>query len=137
MLEELWETLSDIQIKIMPLRGHSEDIGSLAELILSEMGPGPDGCPRILSDGAKRKLLDYRWPGNLRQLRMVLEAAAARSGREPIAERHLPAEVRKPAEADEAGLARLGEVEKQHIERVLEALGGNRAKATRFGATFG
>ena len=132
MLEGLTEILSKIQVRIPPLRGHAEDIGSLAEFILSEMGPGPDGRPRILTEGARRKLLEYRWPGNLRQLRMVLEAAAARSGQQPIAERHLSEDVRTPgAEPADVGLASLREMEKQHVQRVLEATGGSRSKAEK------
>lgn len=129
--EELTKLLGGIQIQIPPLRGHAEDIGALAELILSEMGPGPDGRPRVLTEGAKRRLLSYQWPGNLREMRTVLEAAAARSGPQPIAGHHLPKDVQEPTEADEAGLATLEEVEIQHIGRVLDAVGGSRARAAK------
>lgn len=131
LLGELVRALADTQIHVPPLRGHCEDISSLSELVLSEMGPGPGGRPRKLTPTARRRLLDYRWGGNLRELRSVLEGAAARSGDQPITERHLPDELRRSEGTEETGLARLADVERQHIQRVLHAVGGRRANAAK------
>jgi len=131
-----WSSLAELfepaQLTIPPLRDDPRDVLALAELFLSSMGCTPDGSPRLLNERAKRALLDYPWPGNLRELRQVLESAAARAGNQQVTPRHLPEEL-----ADGGGtgpavlLPTLDEVQQRHIREVLQRLGGNRAKAAQ------
>ncbi|MFO1029808.1 MAG: FHA domain-containing protein [Planctomycetota bacterium] len=128
----LHELLEPHRIEVPPLRSDRRDVLALAELYLSEMGSNADGSPRLLTDRAKRLLADHSWPGNLRELRLVLESAAAQAGNHPIAPRHLP-----PGFGSEQGaqkstpIATLEELERQHILDVLQRTGGNRQKTAQ------
>ena len=134
MRQALAESLLGITVEVPPLRSEPAEIAPLAELILSEMGPAADGAPRSLTDSARRLLMEYSWPGNLRQLRRTLEFAAARAGSQPIAPRFLPPEVQTGTVGDSSPIPTLAELERQHILKVLEACGGNRREvAARLG----
>ncbi|MHC5064793.1 MAG: FHA domain-containing protein [Planctomycetota bacterium] len=119
-------------LMIPPLRSSTEDIFALAEQFLNEMGPGTSGAPRTLTEGAKLALGNYHWPGNVNELRQVLETSATRAGQQPIAPRHLPRMVASPeSDPRQPNISPLNEVEKRHITAVLEAAQGNRAKAAQ------
>lgn len=115
-------------LHIPPLRDDPRDILVQSELLLAELGPDTNGAPRALSDRAKNRLAAFPWPGNLRQLRQVLEQAAARAGTEPIQPRHLPAAIRDATEGDVVRVASLEDMERRHIRDVLARTGGNRSK---------
>ncbi len=118
-------------VLVPPLRNDARDVLALAELFLSELGANPDGSPRLLTERAKRLLTAHAWPGNTRELRLVVEAAAAAAGGQPIAPRHLPAELGgDPADAPQ-GLPTLEDVEREHIRLVMQRTGGVRARAAQ------
>jgi DNA-binding NtrC family response regulator len=105
---------------------------TLAELILTDLGPNPDGTPRLLTERAKKDLAAYGWPENVRELRRVLETAASRAGRAQIAPRHLPEYLSDPhQETPLPDLLTLEQLEARHISDVLQRVGGNRAKAAQ------
>jgi two-component system response regulator HydG len=115
---------------VPPLRSYPQDVPRLCEVILDDAGPTASGVPRRLTEAAERALTAYHWPGNIRQLCRVVEAAAARAGDQPIAVDHLPAEVREPT-ASAIPVPTLREVEREHILRVLALCGDNKTKAAR------
>lgn len=128
----LYEWLEPHRIDVPPLRSDRRDVLSLAELYLSEMGSNPDGSPRLLTDRAKRLLADHSWPGNLRELRLVLESATAQAGNHPIAPRHLPPGFGSGTDTPESTpIATLEELERQHILDVLQRTGGNRQRTAQ------
>ncbi len=117
-------------IAVPPLRSNPRDILALAELFLSELGTRPDGSPRLLTERAKRVLVTYAWPGNVRELRLILESAAAQANDQPIAPRHLPIALAAEAgAADKPDIPTLEQMERTHIQDVMERTGGNRSKA--------
>ena len=126
----LAERLRLQQVAIPPLRSDGRDVLALAELMLSEMGTGPDGSPRLMTERTKRLLVAYSWPGNVRELRLVLEAAAAQAGNQPISPRHLPPAIgADPGTGTNGDLPTLEELERQHITEVMQRTGGNRTRA--------
>lgn len=72
--EDLYFRLQVIHIPVPPLREHPEDIPALVEFFLDKLAVE---CRRQvkLTEGALRRLQAYSWPGNVRQLRSVLESA--------------------------------------------------------------
>jgi transcriptional regulator with GAF, ATPase, and Fis domain len=68
---DLFYRLGVLPIRVPPLRERSGDIPLLAVHFLSQLGKQG----RTLSDGAREKLLAYSWPGNIRELRSVMERA--------------------------------------------------------------
>ncbi len=124
--------LAHQRIHVPPLRGHARDVLTLAELFLSELGTCPDGSPRLLTERTKRLLITYAWPGNIRELRLVLEAAAAQAGNQPIAPRHLPPVFASDASAPSTPeVPTLEQLERQHIVDVMQRTGGNRARTAQ------
>lgn len=68
--EDLYYRLSVIQVEVPPLRERHEDIPLLIDRILRDLFPQ---SPFKLTDNARHRLIHYLWPGNVRQLRNVLE----------------------------------------------------------------
>ncbi len=71
--EDLYHRLSTFPIRLPPLRDRREDIALLAESLLARVAPGR---PLGLSDAALQRLQAHAFPGNVRELRNVLERAA-------------------------------------------------------------
>ena len=133
--EDLYYRLSVMPINLPPLRARSrEDLLELIARLVEELRPSLAEAPTDLEDEVLERLLKYAWPGNIRELRNVLERAMimARGG-ERVALTHLPSEVR---EASGSGVDHhiprtLSEVERIHIDRTLRAHNANRTRAAR------
>ncbi|HWR11915.1 MAG TPA: sigma 54-interacting transcriptional regulator [Rectinemataceae bacterium] len=69
--EDLFYRISDLPIRIPPLREHIEDVVDLAQHFCLQAGKGY--CE--ISAPALGKLMDYRWPGNVRELKSVINRA--------------------------------------------------------------
>jgi Nif-specific regulatory protein len=73
--EDLYYRLSVFELHIPPLRDRGDDVGRLIDFFLDHYRR-ERGRPTLqLGDAARAKLLAYRWPGNVRQLRNVLDSA--------------------------------------------------------------
>jgi transcriptional regulator with PAS, ATPase and Fis domain len=92
-----------------------------------------DGPPEIGAESLER-LLGYGWPGNVREMRNVLERALILGrGQSVVGVEHLPGEFRArpgPGDRRHTPLA-LEELERQHIERTLRHHGGNRTRSAQ------
>ena len=133
--EDLYYRLSVMPITLPPLRARArEDLIELIAAMLDELAPQLGDAPTKVSDAALERLLRYAWPGNIRELRNVLERAMIMGrGASEILPMHLPVEVR-----DSSGAAveqyvpkSLEEVERVHMDRTLRAHGGNRTRAAK------
>ena len=115
-----------------PLRERREDILPLARLFLSRNNRKYD-LERVLTPEMERGLLEYPWPGNIRELRNVIERYAI-SGRMDIAPPAMEAvaESSEPAEEPREGLPlhqACAEFEQAYIRRAMEDCGGSVSKA--------
>jgi NtrC-family two-component system response regulator AlgB len=121
--EDLFYRIKVIQIDLPPLRERRDDLIELAERFLTELrrehaqGAGPIG----FTAEAQAAMLQYQWPGNIRELRNVVERAIILCPSERIGIEHLPADFTTPATApallgDPIPLDKLEEI---HIRRVL------------------
>jgi transcriptional regulator with PAS, ATPase and Fis domain len=91
----------------------------------------PDG-PASLSGEVLERLLAYPWPGNVREMRNVLERALILGRGQPtVSVEHLPGEFRaRPGVGDRRHTPlSLEDLERQHIERTLKHHAGNRTRA--------
>jgi two-component system response regulator HydG len=87
--EDLYYRLSVFELYIPPLRDREEDIGLLVDFFLTYFRR-ERGRPQLkLSDAARAKLLAYRWPGNVRQLRNVIDSAVVLADEDEIMPRDL------------------------------------------------
>src|SRR5262245_50619545 len=81
---DLYYRLSVFPIELPPLRNRLEDIGLLAAHFL-DLAAGRLNCPKLpLTDQAVERLTAYDWPGNIRELRNVIERAVILSQRGPL-----------------------------------------------------
>jgi two-component system response regulator AtoC len=133
--EDLFYRLSVFPLVVPPLRKRSrEDVLELAHRSLGELGQRHRGSPTGLSPKAAELLCAYAWPGNVRELRNALERALVlATGHPRIEPDHLPPCL-KAVRAARAGredpnIIPWDEIERQHIERTLFLLGGNRSAA--------
>lgn len=133
--EDLYYRLSVMPIYLPPLRARArEDLVELVGRLLDELRPNLPDSPTRVDDAALDRLLKYSWPGNIREMRNVLERAMIIArGSEQVSTMHLPPEVR---DASGAGVEHhvprtLAEVERAHIERTLRAHAENRTRAAR------
>jgi two-component system response regulator AtoC len=124
---DLFASLGQVSITLPPLRERAVDIAILAQAFVREFG-GARG-PSLASE-ALDALQGYSWPGNLRELRNVLERAVLLAGG-GIIHAHdlpLPMDVRTASTADDAPLS-LQEVERRHIAAVLQRTNWHQGKA--------
>ncbi len=138
--EDLYYRLNVLQIALPPLRSRPEDILPLAEFFLARRtAPGPAGAGRKVtsfSQAAIKALVAYHWPGNVRELENVVERAVALCETESIGTDDLPQQVKERRSSDflAGALARgltLADLEREYIERVLAAEGGNKTRAAQ------
>ncbi|MDF2772070.1 MAG: two component, sigma54 specific, transcriptional regulator, Fis family [Geminicoccaceae bacterium] len=133
--EDLYYRLSVMPVYLPPLRARSrEDVVELIGRIVDELRPHLPAAPHAVTDAALERLLRHAWPGNIRELRNVLERAMiVGRGAERIEPQHLPTEVREPSgQVMEPHIPRtLEEVERVHIERTLRMNKANRTHAAR------
>lgn len=143
--EDLFYRLNTITIRLSPLRERKDDIPLLVEHLLTK------SCARVnkqvhgVSDRAMEIILDYHWPGNIRELENVIERAvvlAPPAGSLVLIEpEHLPKELETPKLYDTRFPATqeidyramrdqsVGEVEKKLLIHYLQTAGGNVTKA--------
>jgi transcriptional regulator with PAS, ATPase and Fis domain len=136
MREDLYYRLNVIQLQLPPLRARTEDLLPLAEHFLARSAERAGKALRGLSETAKKLLLGYHWPGNVRELENVIERAVALCEREIVGPEDLPPAMRERRNQDRlaAALAQgltLEQLEREYIERVLEAEGGNKTRAAQ------
>jgi len=90
--EDLYYRLAGIELELPSLRERSD-----RRELIHDVLKGEGGADASLSADAERLLMDYPWPGNIRQLRHVLRSAAALADGRCITREHLPALILHPA----------------------------------------
>ncbi|HTZ77533.1 MAG TPA: sigma-54 dependent transcriptional regulator [Stellaceae bacterium] len=100
--EDLYYRLAVVPIHVPPLRQRREDIPMLARHFMQRAAEAARLPPREIGDDAMATLQAYEWPGNVRQLRNVIDwllIMAPGDAREPIRAEMLPAEIGSDAPA--------------------------------------
>lgn len=133
--EDLFYRLNVIQINVPPLRERAEDIPILVESFLQEFSRENNKHNLIITPQTMAHLQNFSWPGNVRQLRNVIEGMVVMATGNEITPANLPEEIRQTPDRD-AGLSlkpgiSLAEMEKRLIESTLLAEKGNKAKVAR------
>jgi DNA-binding NtrC family response regulator len=131
---DLFYRVSTVVIEVPALRQRREDIPQLVQHFLT---PARAGKPLAFSRDALERLVAYDWPGNIRELRNVVERLQILHEGAEVRAGDLPAELRRgregvaPSEEPAPALVPLAQVERRHVERVLAATGWNKARAAR------
>jgi DNA-binding NtrC family response regulator len=132
--EDLFYRLNVIHIALPALRTRAEDIVALADHFLAEAKRRSARPLAGFSQAAVKAMLAYHWPGNVRELENAIEHAVALTEGPEIGADDLPSAVRDRKSTDvlAGAIARgltLADLEKEYIERVLIAEGGNKTRA--------
>jgi DNA-binding NtrC family response regulator len=137
--EDLYYRLKVVTLRIPPLRERPGDIQQLAEHFLALFCQEHGKAQKRLGAGTLDLLSRYLWPGNVRQLRNVIESAVVFSQGEEVTPADLPVEVREsttmvatsgaPVQAAGAELRTMADIERQAILETLDRTAGHRAKA--------
>jgi len=127
---DLYFRISTVPLLVPALRDRTEDIPILAATLLEDLGRRLGRSGVTLADEAMAALSAYAWPGNIRELRNVLERSLLLTD----ADRLVPADLRfgvgsVPAPDAPATDVRLVAVERRHIERILREEGGHVPRA--------
>ncbi|MCA9138307.1 MAG: sigma-54-dependent Fis family transcriptional regulator [Planctomycetales bacterium] len=133
--EDLFYRLNIIPIEVPPLRSRREDIPLLVEHFLEHFCVRHGRENKRLSSSAMQILLDAAWPGNVRQLRNVIERLVVTTANDVISESEIPAEL-KPKNAGPVSLPNsladaVEGCERATIEMVLESCGLHREKTAK------
>ena len=123
--EAFFHRINAFSIQIPCLKERKEDLPLLVDYFLTTLSPDGSGGYRIV-DNAMACILRYHWPGNIRELRNVIERSIILAENGIITERCLPRELVESAENGAGAALSLASVERQHILKMLEFHGGNR-----------
>jgi len=139
--QDLLFRLKVILIRVPPLREHAEDIPELARFFLERLSVR---CRRSfrLTPAAERKLTGFGWPGNVRQLRALVESSAAMSDDEVIDADALPTgptieavaalvAAVAPGLTDAPGSLDMDDIETWAIIKAMRQTAGNVSQAAR------
>jgi NtrC-family two-component system response regulator AlgB len=120
--EDLYFRLNVIQIEVPPLRERQEDIAVLAERLLLFFGRARHYVFRGFTQKAMETLRQYPWPGNMRELRNVVERGAILCQTDLVGVECLPGNLLAAEASPRVGdRVSLQEIEEEHIRRVLAA----------------
>lgn len=133
--QDLLYRLKVLTIEMPALRERRDDILPLAVHFLAE----EKARSRGFTTSARKILLNYGWPGNVRELQNAVKHGAALAAGAEVDAEDLPDELKRPsgrqppetAARNPRSLQALGEMEREHILRVLDACGGSQSEAAR------
>jgi DNA-binding NtrC family response regulator len=126
--KDLYFRINVFPIQLPPLRERAEDIAELVEYTVKDLGRGD-----VEVSGELMKLLEgYAWPGNIRELRNVLERAILLARGNPLGAEHFPGlggggSVKAPG----GDTWDLDGLENEHITRALDKFGGDVREAAK------
>ncbi|MEW6100964.1 MAG: sigma-54 dependent transcriptional regulator, partial [Candidatus Omnitrophota bacterium] len=129
--EDLFYRINTITIFIPPLRERREDILPLAEFFLNKYAGELGKTGVCLSESAKEALLAYNWPGNIRELRNVVERAVVLTGDNVIRSSDLPFLPNLEREAVRNCTDKLEDIEKKMLLTTLKRCSGNISAAAK------
>jgi two-component system response regulator HydG len=136
--EDLYYRINVIQIDLPPLRDCGTDILLLAQHFVEQFAIRSDKQIAGISNAASEKLLNYTWPGNIRELRNTIERAVVLTRYEKICVDDLPEKIRNYKTShllvgsdNPSELVPIQEVERRYILHVLKTVGDNKTLAAR------
>jgi DNA-binding NtrC family response regulator len=127
---DLYYRLNVFAIDLPPLRERREDIPLLAAHFVEKFASQMNRPVPRVSSQALDLLIEYSWPGNVRELENAVERALLISREPELQPSDFPFQSRPAAPGAEAARS-LEDMERQHIQKVLEETGGNLSRAAR------
>ncbi len=130
--EDLFYRLNVVHLHLPPLRERKEDLIPLAEYFIQKFAREMHKPVKGLAPETRYLLLQYSWPGNIRELENVIERAVVLTRHTHLLPEDLPREIVQPQEdSGSVAVPTLSDVERQHIQHVLWLTHGNLSEAAR------
>jgi len=135
--EDLYYRLNVIPIDVPPLRQRRDDIAVLMDYFLRKHSANANR-PMEISPEARKLIMEYAWPGNVRQLESAIERALLLAESDEITVEDLPIEIRNAARTEGAGGFKLPpegisfeDLERSLITQAMEQTGWNITRAAK------
>ncbi len=137
--EDLYYRLNVVPISIPPLREHKEDIPYLVDFFIARYAKQSGKDISAITPAALALLMDFHWPGNIRELENIIERAVvlAAGPKIDVADIHLDVAPPKVTDAASSGAPfppaglTLEQFEDEIIKEALRRAGGNKSQAAR------
>ncbi|MDR6486597.1 DNA-binding NtrC family response regulator [Chryseobacterium vietnamense] len=120
---DLYYRLNVFPIELPPLRERKEDIVLLAHFFLNKYAAALRRNITSISEKALEQLLNYHWPGNIRELEHLIERSVLLAKTAEIERFDLPENIEKPIET-QGPLKSLEDMERDHIMNALQTSNG-------------
>lgn len=132
---DLYYRLNVVELRIPPLRYHKKDMDELTNYLLAKLSTKL-GCPiPVIDEEARQAIMNYNWPGNIRELENVLERCLNFIDHGVIKLSNLPYNIKSAAQGQESRAMELKdhmeEAERLTIINALKTCGGNKVKAAK------
>lgn len=129
--EDLYYRINVLPIKLEPLRERKEDISLFVEYFINKYNAILNKKVKSISPHALSQLMNYKFPGNVRELQNLIERAVVLSEQDTIRKEHLLGISTEKSEAAKPLQDACREFEKNYIERTLKIAEGNQTKAAK------
>lgn len=127
---DLFYRLSVFQISLPSLQQRAKDIPALAKHFVAVFAAKTNKPVPVLQKEYLEALQQYNWPGNIRELKNVIERSVILENGNELTTSTLPFNMQHAADAKSSSFE-LAVVEKQHIQKVLQHTNGNKTETAR------
>ena len=130
---DLYFRLNIFEIKLPPLRERIKDISPLTNYFVRQFSEKTNKKTLKISDDFLQKLENYSWPGNIRELKNIIERSVILSNADTLTSDVLPYEMQHQPEKPTKSMSAFSmqSIEKLHIQKVLNYTKGNKAETAR------
>lgn len=135
---DLFYRINVIQLHLPPLRARGTDVLLLAKNFVNHFASKAGRPIEGIDSAVAERLLAFSWPGNIRELRNVIERAVTLTRHNLLTVEDLPEKVREHRSStvyiggdDPAELVPMEEIERRYIAHVLKAVDNNQSQAAR------
>jgi two-component system response regulator HydG len=136
--QDLFYRINVIQLHLPPLRARGTDVLMLAKHFIDRFATKTNRPIEGMDQAVAERLLAYSWPGNIRELRNVIERAVTLTRHNLLTLEDLPEKVREHRGStvfiggdDPNELVPMEEIERRYIAHVLKAAGNNQSQAAK------
>ncbi len=130
---DLYFRLNIFEINLPPLRERIKDIGPLTEYFTKQFSAKTNKNIVTIDPEFLDKMENYKWPGNIRELKNVIERSVILAGGNALSAEVLPYELQHPVAKNTKSISAFSmqSIEKLHIQKVLNYTKGNKAETAR------
>ncbi len=130
---DLYFRLNIFEIHLPPLRERVKDITVLTSFFVAQFAEKTNKKKLLIGADFIQKLEEYQWPGNIRELKNVIERSVILVNGDTLTQDVLPYEIQHQQEHSNKSTSALAmqTIEKGHIQKVLAYTKGNKAEAAR------